>query len=361
MPVQTASEGARSIWDEYRLLGEQFRGPATVAWSAEHVISGRRARLTTVHAPPMSSAVTAEAISHAFRRAAEQAREFTHPDSLPIIGIAEQSGLPVAVTVLTDGALMSDHLAAARPMGEAMKQASQIGHAVAALHAAGQRHGYLIPENLWVRADGRVAFLDAGIHAAAAHAALSSGFPLPANPYLPLADDSYAQTNQGTDVYSLVALLVRLVTGRLVPPEHLPAAVEALPDALPASLRTELQDAIATPRPATAPTARSLAVHLAFDTAWIRARERSQREQGLVEGEVLKSESPEWNGEDALARWARTQPPAGVRGGAASTGADVSDTLAADDDTPLQNGGRSLWERFRHRQRRRPPPELWGD
>src|SRR5260370_4750942 len=87
--VQAVSEGARSIWDEYRLLGEVFRGPATVAWSAEHVISGRRARLTTVHAPPMASLVTAEAVSHAFRRAAERAPEFTHPDPLPIIGTAQ--------------------------------------------------------------------------------------------------------------------------------------------------------------------------------------------------------------------------------------------------------------------------------
>ena len=77
--MQAVSEGVRSIWDEYRLLGELFRGPATVAWNAEHVISGRRARLTTVHAPPMASSVTAEAISHAFRRAAERAREFAHP------------------------------------------------------------------------------------------------------------------------------------------------------------------------------------------------------------------------------------------------------------------------------------------
>src|SRR5436190_3911998 len=104
------SEGARSIWDEYRLLGEQFRGPATVAWTAEHLISGRRARLTTVHAPPLSSSVTAEAISHAFRRAAEWAREYAHPDSVPIIGIAEQSGLPVAVTMLGDGAFLSERL-----------------------------------------------------------------------------------------------------------------------------------------------------------------------------------------------------------------------------------------------------------
>src|SRR5438874_10061514 len=133
--VQAVSEGARWIWDECRLLGEVFRGPATVAWSAEHVISGRRARLTTVHAPPMASLVTAEAISHAFRRAAERARELVHPDHLPIIGIAEQAGLPVAVTMLPAGMPLSEHLGARPvPLGEAMKQVSQIAHLVSAVH-----------------------------------------------------------------------------------------------------------------------------------------------------------------------------------------------------------------------------------
>jgi hypothetical protein len=354
--VQIASEGAKTIWDEYRLLGEQFRGPATVAWTAEHLISGRRARLTTMHAPPMASAVTTEAISHAFRRAAERAREFAHPDYLPVIGIAEQSGLPVAVTMLGDGAPMSEQMAGTKPLGEVMKQVSQMGHVVAALHTAGSRHGFLVPENLWVRNDGRVALLDAGLHAAAAHAAFASGFPIPANPYLPLADDAYAESNQATDVYSLVALMVRLITGRLVSPEQLPAAVEALPDCMPASLRTELQEAVSTPRPATAPTARSLAVHLAFDTAWIRARERSQSEQDLVEGELLKSENSSRPGDDALARWARTQPPAGVRGGAASTEAQPEHDPAV----RLQNESRGFWGRLRKRPARR-IPEPWED
>jgi hypothetical protein len=283
--VKAASEEARSIWDEYRLLGEVFRGPATVAWSAEHVISGRRARLTTVHAPPMASSVTAEAVSHAFRRAAERAREFTHPDHLTIIGIAEQAGLPVAVTMLPEGVPLSEQLTERpAPLGETMKRVSQIGHAVSALHAAGRRHGYLIPENLWVREDGRIGLLDSGIHAAAAHAAFSSGFPVAPCPYAPPGDDAYAESNHGADVYGLVALLLRLVTGRALTAEGLIAAVEALPANLPASLRTELKAALTTPQPSTAPNARSLAVHLAFDTAWIHAQERVRREQDVVDG-----------------------------------------------------------------------------
>lgn len=332
--MQAVSEGARSIWEEYRLLGELFRGPATVAWNAEHVISGRRARLTTVHAPPMASNVTAEAVSHAFRRAAERAREFAHPDHLPIIGIAEQSGLPVAVTMLPAGVPLSEWLGDRPvPLGEAMKRVSQIAHAVAALHGLtptgpalpGQRHGYLVPENLWAREEGRVALLDSGLHAAAAHAAFSSGFPITPSPYVPPGDDAFAAENQGADVYALIALLVRLATGRAPLPGGLPAAVAALPAILPASLRAELLQAVAAPRAGTGPNARALAVHLAFDAAWIHARERTQRESSLVEGELLGaagSGEREGSGssvpdENTLRGWARAYPSAGVRGGAA--------------------------------------------
>jgi hypothetical protein len=275
----------------------------------------------------MASSVTSEAISHAFRRAAERSRSFAHPDYLPIIGTAEQSGLPVAVTMLPDGEALSERITERPvPLADAMKQVSQIAHAVSAVHAAGWQHGYLVPSNLWVREDGRVALLDGGLHAAAAHATFSSGFPISPSPYAPEVDDAYTETNLGTDVYSLVVLLLRLVTGRLVPSQDLPAAVAALPDVLPASLRTELADAVKLPRPATAPVARSLAVHLAFDTAWIRAQERSRRDREVVEGEVLKSEQPahdpwadagERVGPGTLAAGgSHVRPAAGIRGGA---------------------------------------------
>jgi len=352
--VQAVSEGARSIWDEYRLLGEVFRGPATVAWNAEHVISGRHARLTTVHAPPMASAVTAEAVSHAFRRAAERAREFAHPDHLSIIGIAEQAGLPVAVTMLPEGALLSERLSDQPvPLGDAMKRVSQIAHAVAALHGltpaasgpAGLRHGYLVPENLWLRPDGRVALLDSAIHAAAAHAAFSSGFPVAPSPYVPSGDEAYAPASYGGDVYGLIALLVRLVSGRPPLPGQLSPAVEALPDVLPASLRLELLEAATTPGSASAPNARSLAVHLAFDCAWIRAQDRTRGDRDLLEGEVLRGApsardtaarpAPDPSvDDDMLRRWARAYPTAGVRGGMAHSPAST--------DGPWTRAGHAL-------------------
>jgi sporulation related protein len=248
---------------------------------------------------------------------------------------------------------LSERLTGVAPLGETMKRVSQIAHSVAALHAAGRRHGYLIPENLWVREDGRVAFLDAGIHAAAAHAAFSSGFPVAPCPYVPATEDAYVETNQGADVYSLVALLLRLITGQALPAGDLTAVVDTLPEILPASLRTELRDTVAIPRSSTAATARALGVHLAFDTAWIRAQERSQREQHLVEGELLTPNATPAGGrvgetgDDALARWARAQPTAGVRGGASAAIDRLSPVQGA--LARLADAGRSAVDAVRRR------------
>src|SRR5439155_24398748 len=88
-------------------------------------------------------------------------------------------------------------------------------------------------------------------------------------------------------------------------------------------------EAVTQPGSETAPNARSLAVHLAFDSAWIRAQERTRGERDLLEGEVLSAASsgheeerqtPVGDSEEGstLRQWARSFPAAGVRGGAAS-------------------------------------------
>ena len=71
---------------------------------------------------------------------------------------------------------------------------------------SGQRHGYLIPENLWARADGRVVLLDSGIHAAAAHAAFCSGFPIPPSPYAPQSTLGRPRRSPGTSFAQYRAL-----------------------------------------------------------------------------------------------------------------------------------------------------------
>src|SRR5207247_952860 len=105
-----------------------------------------------------------------------------------------------------------------------------------------------------------------------------------------------------------------------------------------------------------------------FDTAWIRARERSQREQHLVEGELLAPGAPPVAGrtgeagDDALARWARAQPTAGVRGGASAAAGSASPLgMVQDAAARLSDSGKAAVDALRHRVARRQSRSVQGE
>jgi serine/threonine protein kinase len=262
-----------SLLQEYRLVEETFRGPATVAWRAEHIASGLPARITIVSPPPRASREATDAICVAFRRALEQAGAFSGPDILPFDGTAEHDGMPCAITMLPTGTLLSDAMAVDEPVSVArvMQIGSVVGHALARLHDAGLWHGYLHPANILLVEDERPALLDYVIHAAAAEAAWRAGLAVTGSTYIGVGERAFRDPDPATDVYALATILLQIMTGRSPERMLMEQIEQRLPQALPASLRQDLVAALNIGGHSRPPTARTLAVHLSFDVAWLRA------------------------------------------------------------------------------------------
>jgi hypothetical protein len=262
-----------SLLQEYRLVEETFRGPATVAWRAEQIASGLPARVTIVSPPPRASREATEAICLAFRGALERAGAFTGPDLLPFDGTAEHEEMPCAVTMLPEGTLLSDAMAVEEPVSvpRVMQIGSVVGHALARLHDAGLWHGYLHPANILLVDDERPALFDHVIHAAAAEAAWRAGLAVTGSTYVGVGERAFREPDPATDVYALATILLQIMTGRSPERMLMEQIEQRLPQALPASLRQDLVAALNIGGHSRPPTARTLAVHLSFDVAWLRA------------------------------------------------------------------------------------------
>jgi hypothetical protein len=258
---------------EYRLLQEEYRGPATVAWRAEHLTSGLTARVTMVAPPPRCSEPSLEAICLAFRRALERAGAFTAPDILPYDAAAEHEGMPCAITLLPEGTLLSDAMSIAEPVfvPKVMQIGSVIGHALARLHDAGLWHGFLHPGNILIVGNERPALLDHLVHAAAATAAWQEGLPVSGSTYVGVGERAFRELDPYLDVYGLAAILLRIMTGSSPETMLMEQIERQLPQALPTSLRQDLVAALNIGPHSRPPTARTLAVHLSFDVAWLKA------------------------------------------------------------------------------------------
>jgi hypothetical protein len=262
-----------SLLADYRLIEETYRGPATAAWRAEHLATGLAARVAIVVPPPRASREAIEAITTGFRRAVERAGAFSSPDLLPYDGAAEHEGLPCAITLLPEGTFLSDAMALEEPVSVArvMQIGSVIGHTLARLHDAGLWHGYLHPANILLVGDERPALLDPMVHAAAAAAAWQAGLAVSGSPYVGVGERAFREQDPHVDVYALASILLRILTGRS-PERLLMEQIEkTLPQALPTSLRQDLMAALNIGSGSRPPTARTLAVHLSFDVAWLRA------------------------------------------------------------------------------------------
>lgn len=155
-----------------------------------------------------------------------------HPDIVRVLSVFEANSTAYIAMELESGESLADAVER-DAFADESQLLNMLGHLLSGLehlHGAGIIHRDMKPENVLIRPDGTPVILDLG----AARFSLEGARPMTAvltRGYAPFEqyDESGAEAGQGpwTDVYSLSALLYRMVTGS-VPPDAMDRASELL-------------------------------------------------------------------------------------------------------------------------------------
>ena len=155
-------------------------------------------------------------IAQQFERLAQTIRQLNHPNIASVRKVGEEAGLPY---------LVSHSLERAHPLASRLDQpwavdaaadlTMQVGHALEHAYRKGVSHGMLTPEQIVLREDGRVQVTDLGL--GELMGLVGAELVEQASPYLSPERRSGQAVDARDDVYSLAAILYRLLTER--PPQ----------------------------------------------------------------------------------------------------------------------------------------------
>ncbi|MFD7838833.1 protein kinase [Streptomyces sp. NPDC059761] len=183
-----------------------------------------------------------------FRREAKAVARLNHPRVAAIHDLAEHHDPPFLVLELLAGPDLAAHLRA-HPGGlsidTVLEYGAQTAEGLAAAHAAGVIHRDIKPHNLMLDGSGTVKVCDFGIaRLDDATAGLTLDGQLPGTrAYMAPEQLSGKPVTRAADVYALGATLFHLLTGRLLFPDGLYAAVFQDPPP-PSSLRSAIPKAL---------------------------------------------------------------------------------------------------------------------
>lgn len=235
--------GGGGLGDVY-LAQRATQGDASVVISAEEGARPQQVAIKVLR-PATHDPIAQQVLAHCERIAALRQRHI-----IPIYGVATHGSLVGVLMAYAPGGSLADILARdggkslALPLapGVVSRLAIQIGHALAASHAAGIVHGDLKPSNIFVRTSprgGPIAILsDFGQSAMTPLAAqlIASGAPVTQDEWtlhqllFAAPEQLHGALSPASDQYSLAAIIYYLLTGR--PP------VMGAPDALLAQIET---------------------------------------------------------------------------------------------------------------------------
>jgi serine/threonine protein kinase len=155
-------------------------------------------------------------MERAFQALVRRIQQLNHPNIASIRKLDQESGLPYLVTrALEQGEMLVDRLEGTWGIDEATDLAMQIGQALEHAEKKGVVHGALTPENVVVQDNGRVLVTDFGLSELSRLVGARIGKE--ATPFLAPEVVRGGEPDARSDVYSLAALLYRLLAGR--PPQ----------------------------------------------------------------------------------------------------------------------------------------------
>jgi serine/threonine-protein kinase len=213
----------------YQILDELGRGGMGVVFRARHVALGRTVALKMIRAAHLAS----EAERQRFRIEAEAAAALDHPNIVPIYEVGECAGRLYYTMKLVEGGCLAQWLAQNVPKPhDAALIVAQAARAVGAAHGQGILHRDLKPANILIDRDGKPHITDfglakrIGVDCELTEPGALVGTPSYMSPEQ--AGGSGRGLTTASDVYSLGAILYRLITGR--PPFRGDSVMQTLHD-----------------------------------------------------------------------------------------------------------------------------------
>jgi serine/threonine protein kinase len=152
--------GAGTHLGPYQILGPLGAGGMGEVYRAR---DSRLERDVAIKVLPEHLAEHPDALAR-FEREAKAVAALSHPNILAIHDFGTHERTAFAVMELLEGETLRDRLArAAMPWRMAVKVAAAVADGLYAAHAKGIIHRDMMPENLFLTADGRVKILDFGL------------------------------------------------------------------------------------------------------------------------------------------------------------------------------------------------------
>lgn len=203
----------------YQLLDEMGRGASTVVYKAHDSLLGRMVALKTIEVRPAVLAAEGEEFRRRFSEEARTDGRTAHPGLVAVhdVGGDPDSGRLYLAFEYVEGRLL-EAAAGAHPMPwrEAFRISARIAEALQHAHASGVAHRDVSPSNVIMGVAGEPKLLDFRLARAA-----SAGLTMAANGqffgsplYLAPEEVDGRGADARSDVFSLGAVLYRLLTGR---------------------------------------------------------------------------------------------------------------------------------------------------